>query len=267
MATALAKAGGVRVDADTIAHPVNSISDVWNGRRDNLMLARSRDGGGANELTYGLLAFAEAGVPRSSVTDSAAANLLSTQRTDGSWVFLDTRPPQADNSRIPFTAAIRGLSTYGPPGLRSEVEASTHRALTFLRAASPQSTQDEAFKLLGLVWSKVPPSEIEAQANRVLALQREDGGWAQLPTMRTDAYATGQALHALHAAGIAPRDAGYRRGTEYLLRTQLEDGSWFVRSRAFGFQRYFETGFPHGADQFISASATAWAVIALVHAL
>jgi hypothetical protein len=251
-----------------MAYPVRAISEVWNSRRENLMLARSRDGGGANELTYGLLAFAEAGVPRSSLTHIAVANLLSTQREDGSWVFLDTRAPQADNSRIPFTAmAIRALSVYGPPGLRTQIESSIDRALRFVRDAEPLSTQDEAFKLLGLVWSKASAREIAAHARRVQRLQREDGGWAQLSTMRSDAYATGQALHALDAAGIAPRDKLYRQGVEYLLRTQLEDGSWFVQSRAFGFQRYFETGFPHGVDQFISASATSWAVIALAHAL
>ena len=85
--------------------------------------------------------------------------------------------------------------------------------------------------------------------------------------MRADAYATGQALYALHASGMPPRDRVYQRGVAYLLRTQLEDGTWFVRSRAFGFQPYFETGFPHGVDQFISAAATSWAVIALAAAL
>jgi len=40
-----------------------------------------------------------------------------------------------------------------------------------------------------------------------------------------------------------------------------------VRSRGFGFQPYFETGFPHGRDQFISAAATSWAVMALAHTL
>ena len=29
-----------------------------------------------------------------------------------------------------------------------------------------------------------------------------DGGWGQLPTMASDAYATGQALYALHAGGL-----------------------------------------------------------------
>jgi hypothetical protein len=52
---------------------------------------------------------------------------------------------------------------------------------------------------------------------------------------------------------------------QYLLRTQLEDGTWFVRSRAFGFQPYFESGFPHGKDQFISAAATSWAAMALAY--
>jgi hypothetical protein len=59
----------------------------------------------------------------------------------------------------------------------------------------------------------------------------------------------------------------HRRGAQYLLRAQLEDGTWWVHSRAIGFQPYFETGFPHGRDQFISAAATAWAVIGLAPAL
>jgi hypothetical protein len=268
MAMARSKARAIAVDETAFAHAVRSVTDVWNGRRDGLMAARSRDGGGANELTYGLVAFAEAGVPRSVVTDTAVFNLLSTQRPDGSWVFLDTRPPQADNSRIPFTAmAIRALNTYAPPGLRPQIQASIARALTFIRASSPASTQDEAFKLLGLVWSRVPSTEIATQARRLTALQRPDGGWAQLPTMMPDAYTTGEALYALAVSGMSRTNRAYRAGTAYLLVTQLKDGTWFVRSRAFGFQPYFETGFPHGVDQFISASATAWAILALTYSL
>jgi ankyrin repeat protein len=255
---------GFAVDPEAVAHPVRSINAVWNGRREDLMLGREV-AGGANELTYGLVAFAEADVPPNSATDAAVANLISDQRTDGSWVFLDTRPPQADNSRIPFTAmAIRGLDAYAPPGLRRIAKTSMARALEFLRAAPPLSTQDEAFKVLGLVWSRVPSDEIAAQAKRLLGLQRASGGWAQELTMEPDAYATGQALYALHASGVAVTNTVYQKGVAYLLRTQLADGTWFVRSRAFGFQPYFESGFPHGSDQFISASATAWAVLALV---
>ena len=90
-----------------------------------------------------------------------------------------------------------------------------------------------------------------------------NGGWAQMPSMDPDAYASGQALWALHAAGMPASDPAYRKGADYLLKTQLEDGTWFVRTRAFGFQPYFETGFPHGRSQFISTVATSWASLAL----
>jgi hypothetical protein len=149
--------------------------------------------------------------------------------------------------------------------IRAQIESSVGRARMFIRNTPPASTQDEAFKLLGLVWSKGSRSEVSTQMTRLRTLQRPDGGWAQLPSMASDAYATGQALYALAAGGMAARDRVYAAGSAYLLRTQLEDGSWYVRSRAFGFQPYFETGFPHGTDQFISASATAWAAIAVTH--
>ena len=267
IAMSLASARGIPVDRDAMAHPSRSIIDVWNSRRDDLMIGREV-AGGANELTYGLLSLVEAGVPPNSATDAAVANLLAIQHVDGSWVFLDTRPPQADNSLIHFTAmAIRGLDVYGSPALRDEIKNRMARARDFLRRAPPASTQDEAFKLLGLVWSGGSSAEIAAQGGRVTALQRPDGGWAQMPAMASDAYATGEALYALRVSGMPSASAAYQRGVSYLLRTQLDDGTWFVRSRAFGFQPYFESGFPHGIDQFISASATAWAVIALVHAL
>jgi N-acyl-D-amino-acid deacylase len=36
-----------------------------------------------------------------------------------------------------------------------------------------------------------------------------------------------------------------------------------VISRAVKFQPYFESGFPHGHDQWISSAGTAWAAMAL----
>ena len=85
--------------------------------------------------------------------------------------------------------------------------------------------------------------------------------------MASDAYATGQALASLHQSGaVAAADPAYQRGVKYLLSTQLEDGSWHMRSRSIPFQPYFESGFPHGPDQWISAAATNWAVMALIPA-
>jgi hypothetical protein len=82
--------------------------------------------------------------------------------------------------------------------------------------------------------------------------------------MDSDAYATGTVLVALHQAGGLPTtDPAYQRGVAFLLKAQREDGSWLVRSRSKPFQRYFESGFPHGKDQFISITASAWATTAL----
>ncbi len=65
------------------------------------------------------------------------------------------------------------------------------------------------------------------------------------------------------AGRLAVGDAVFRKGVDYLMRTQASDGSWQVRSRAIWFQPYFESGFPYGQDQFISSAGTAWAVLAL----
>ncbi len=59
----------------------------------------------------------------------------------------------------------------------------------------------------------------------------------------------------LHESGaVSVRDAAYQHGVEYLLSSQLEDGSWHARSRAIPLQPYFETAFPHARDQWISAA-------------
>ena len=108
---------------------------------------------------------------------------------------------------------------------------------------------------------------IRAAAKELLAEQQPDGGWRQHASLTSDAYATGQALTALRESGeLAANDAAYQKGIAYLMKTQLEDGSWYVRSRSIPFQPYFESGFPHGPDQWISVAATNWAATALAPA-
>jgi ankyrin repeat protein len=75
--------------------------------------------------------------------------------------------------------------------------------------------------------------------------------------------ATGKALVALHTAGLPRSDSAYQPGIQFLLNTQMQDGSWYVRTRAAGLQPYFDNGFPYGVDQSISAAATSWATMAL----
>jgi hypothetical protein len=108
---------------------------------------------------------------------------------------------------------------------------------------------------------------LRKRGQELLAEQRPDGGWGQLPSLSSDAYATGQALVALREAGaLRVTDAPYTRGVQFLMTTQLADGSLYVKTRAIAFQPYFESDFPHGADQWISMAATNWAAMALAPA-
>ena len=233
-----------------------------------MMLGNCSVFGFLGNVTYGLFGLAEDGVAPSAETDAVTSCLSGLQKPDGSWEGGDTRPPLAGRNPFVYTAlAVRGLKVYAPPGRQEDTTARIVRAREFLRRVSPVDTQEEAFKLLGLVWAAGSRVDVTNQMRRLLALQHRDGGWSQLPTMPSDAYASGQALYALRVAGAAASSDSYRKGVQYLLRTQLEDGTWYVRSRAIGFQPYVDSGFPHGPDQFISAAATAWAVIALSHAL
>jgi hypothetical protein len=86
--------------------------------------------------------------------------------------------------------------------------------------------------------------------------------------LASDAYATGQALYALRiGGGMSPTHETYRKGVSILLQTQLPDGTWLVHTRSYPFQPYFESGFPHGPDQWISSAATSWATLSLTLAL
>jgi len=121
------------------------------------------------------------------------------------------------------------------------------------------------YQVLGLSWGSGSRERIRKTAALLMTLQRADGGWGQIPQLASDAYATGQALVALRESGVVPKDnANYKRGLRFLVDSQLEDGSWLVRTRAPSFQPYFDSEFPHGFDQFISAAASNWAVMALL---
>ena len=66
-------------------------------------------------------------------------------------------------------------------------------------------------------------------------------------------------MAALRVAAFPTSDAAYQRGLKFLLNTQLEDGSWYTKTRALGFQPFFDANFPHGYDQWVSAAGTSWA--------
>lgn len=97
--------------------------------------------------------------------------------------------------------AIYTLQRYGPPAEKVDTEKVIARAARWLEAAHPYTTQDRAFHLPGLAWSKSKPATMAAASKALAAEQLPDGGWRQLASMGSDAYATGEALYALNTAG------------------------------------------------------------------
>jgi ankyrin repeat protein len=207
--------------------------------------------------------FGNNGVSRDEYTDATVRYIKSMQTPAGNWdAFESRRPPMNTGVYQSAALAIYALKTYGPPAEQADTDKALARAAAWLEAARPATTQDQAFHLMGLAWSNAKPVSIAAKT--LAAAQRPDGGWSQLPTMGSDAYATGEALYALNAAGRMPAtDPVYAKGVKYLLNTQAADGSWHVKSRSIWVQPYFESGFPYGHDQWISAAATSWATMAL----
>jgi ankyrin repeat protein len=140
-------------------------------------------------------------------------------------------------------------------------------ALRWLAAQRAVTNDDMAMQLLGLKWGNASSAEVARAAKTLEAAQREDGGWGGNAHLASDAYSTGMSLFALtHGAGRGAADRSVKKATHFLLHTQKADGSWHVKSRAVKFQPYFESGFPYGHDQWISASATAWALAGLAEA-
>jgi hypothetical protein len=187
------------------------------------------------------------------------------QTPAGNWdAFESRRPPM--NTGVFQTAALAvfALRTYGPPAEKADTEKALGRAAAWLETATPATTQDRAFHLLALSWVNAKAASVAASAKALAAAQRDDGGWSQLPSMGSDAYATGEALYALNVGGrLLPTNPVYSKGMKYLLKTQAADGSWHVKSRSIWVQPYFESGFPYGHDQWISAAGTSWAAMAL----
>jgi ankyrin repeat protein len=205
------------------------------------------------------------GEPASPTTDAILHYLAARQEPSGAWNQPGNERPPLETRSISRTAyAIRALKTFGWPARRQEFEERIARARAFLLTAHPVTRYEEADRILGLKAAGAPVSDLEQAAAALIREQRADGGWSQTAYLDSDAYATGMVLSTLSQSGfLKPSDAAYTRGTAYLLRTQFPDGSWYVRSRAPKLQPYFQSAFPYDHDQWISTSATAFAVMAL----
>jgi ankyrin repeat protein len=259
MAVRAARSAGIPVDEAAAREQLNVIKLVRDRGQERHLQGIDEVPPDAIMGYWGLLA----GEP---ITDSLVADAASLQRSDGSWqrTVAAPRAPMVE-SGISLTARIvQLLQMYGIPGREAEFRGRIARARVWLLGAKPRTTDEYAYVLLGLSSVGAEKQKIRHIGDSLIAQQRTDGGWAGNPNLSSDAFATGETLYALRESGfVTVSDSVYQRGVRYLLSTQYPDGSWHVRSRAVKAQPYFESGFPFGDDQWISAAATAWASMAL----
>jgi hypothetical protein len=263
LALTTARARGFDVPADHADEQATFIADFLDGNRENYLRGKGQ-GGQADTAAYALWTLELAGRPADETTAAVVEYLLLHNKDLPAWRTGSNRPPsEASNFTVTFFS-LRALHQWGTAAQQGRIARKTESARTWLVQTASKDNEDRVFRLWALREAGAGARQIHHAAQELAAHQRPDGGWGQLDGTAGDAYATGSALTALHLAAGWPTDHPvYRRGAAFLLGNQRADGTWYVKSRSKPFQPYYESGFPHGKDQFISMAASAWAVTAL----
>jgi hypothetical protein len=263
LAMSTARSRGLTVPAEELKKHADFIAAFLDSNRANYLKGRGQ-GGAADTAGYALWALELTGRKPDTTTAAVTEYLLQHNQALGHWRSTSNRPPSEVSPFTVTSLSIRGLQTFGTAEQKERIAKRLRATRSWLEKTPANDTEDRVFRLWALKRVGASPDVVRDAARELLQSQRPDGGWAQLDTMELDAYATGSALVALHEAGGLPTtDPAYQRGVRFLLASQLADGSWHVRSRSRPFQIYFESGFPHGKDQFISVAASGWAATAL----
>jgi hypothetical protein len=226
----------------------------------------SLDGVRPDTVGHALLALDIGQHPPNDKTEAMLRYLLDYGKESGYWqVAIENREPAEASNFTTNYLAVRAANRYGTAKLKEDIETRRKAVEEWFAKTEAKNTEDQVFRLflaneLGISSKRRGPF-----IRRLLDEQLAGGGWAQKSGMKPDAYATASTLVALNkVAGISAEHEKWRKGVEYLLKTQEPDGSWHVASRVKPVQNYFESGFPHGKDQFISTFATGWATEALL---
>jgi hypothetical protein len=265
-----AKERGFKIDDEEIGRQAEFIATFLDGNRENYLQGKGQ-GGQADTAGYALWSLSVAGFKPNDTTAAVAEYFLQRHKDKDHWLNSSNRPPSEASQFSTTYLGLYSLATFGTSEQAERIKTRVAQVRDWLVNTPVKDHEDRVFRLLGLEAAGATAEQIAAATKELIGKQREDGGWAQLDggepasALASDAYATGSALVALQqAGGLGTSDAVYQKGLAFLVKTQLEDGSWHIISRSKPFQPYYESGFPHAKDQFISCAATGWATWAMV---
>ena len=242
MAVGTARRVGFAVDERLSEREVKHVAEFFDGWRDRLLQGIAPGG-----VAYALVGLHDEEYKADLITDAIARYVQQHQLPDGHFQGVGcggSRPPLCGTEITNTALALRALQFYAPNTDKAAASKSIQAAALWLAKAQSNTNEDRAYRLLGLVWADRDREGVRKALRDLLDTHRQDGGWPGIASMSSDAYATGQALVALNAAGVVPTDRIYQRGVEYLLSTQLMDGSWYMKTRGAAGAALFRRRFP-----------------------
>lgn len=195
-----------------------------------------------------------------------AGHLLRHQEKDGSWAWslapVKNRPPPVfESDEVVTLLAYMALKPHIEADLKEKTDVRTSRAdaAAWLAKSKPGAgTQAIALRLLRDVREDKPAKDVESGINQLLSRQGRDGGWGQDVDLKSDAFATGQALYFLNLAGVPSSRPEIQRGVAYLIASQKDDGSWPMTSRPHPGEKAMTNPVP------ITYFGSAWATLGLM---
>lgn len=257
------KQRGFTIEEKTFNSQVMHTASEVRKQKERLLKGRG-PGGGVDSAGWSTWALEAGGYKPDDATAAMVEYVLIKDRRGDHWSGTSTRPPTQTSDLTRAALCLKALDYFGTEKQQKRIQERKEKVRRWLKTVKVDDNEDKVFRLWALAQLGNEEEMIARCASDLIADQQEDGGWRQNEDMATGAYATGSALVALHKVGaLSTKHEVYQRGVKFLLDNQREDGSWQVLSHARPVQVYFESGFPHGRDQFISMYASCWATMAL----
>jgi hypothetical protein len=189
--------------------------------------------------TFGAMGFAQAAEASASTSDrelmTLADYVVRSQGADGSIPFDAHLEPPIMQGQIMLTGnALVAMKWAAAHSADPKYGKAATRALEYMAGSEPVTTQDRVFKIVTLNRYGTPEHRRVAWSlvEELAAQQQGDGGWKESDgTDSSNAFATGQVLYAFKQAGMSVSSPMFRRGVDYLLKTQVvsdssDNGSW-----------------------------------------
>lgn len=254
---------GFEIDRENFQAQLERTRKHLEGGKEQYEEAKGQ-GGRVDTAAWGLWGLEVAKYEPDETTAAVTHFLLNYQKEKPYWSPPGHRPPTGASRFASTYVALRGLDYFGTQEQQEAIAGRREKAAEWLKTAEPEDTEDRVYRLRTLNYLGAQ-DEVKSAVEDLLKRQRDDGGWSQTEELESDAYATGTVLVALHeAGGLETTDERYQKGLQFLLSTQEPDGSWKVKTRSRPIQVYFESGFPHKKDQFVSIAGSSWAVTAML---